>query len=182
MLIELLRWRGRRELMIDQQRLQKIAENPEFMGDEIFGELRKPTPVNRVLWAMATFKRRFDFDMLQYLVENMHWLRDADYEDLRNRLRELPFVKSDVDVSSHLLHDAVVAPISMIFKGVDGFAELEDDLFRKIVHEYYPERIEKAQSQNEHMHLQAEQLGYILDQNLDDGIVKYRASLEEIRE
>lgn len=181
LILELLRWRGRRELMIDTQRLRDMIEQPEVMAQEIFDKISETSPLNRVLWAMAVFKRRFDFDMLEFLVDNMLWLRNADYGALRHALRELPFVKSAEDVSSHLLHDAVVEPISIVFSQVDKEGKLRHDLFQKIVHEYYPERIEDVQAQDERMFLQTEQLGYILDQDVEEGIDTYKSYLDDIR-
>lgn len=182
LILELLRWRGRRELLTDTQRLQEMVDKPEVMAQEIFDKISEISPLNRVLWAMAVFKRRFDFDMLEFLVDNMLWLRNADYEALRHALRALPFVKSAEDTSSHLLHDAVVKPISLVFRQVDKEGRLRKELFQKIVREYYPERVEEVQAQDERMFLQTEQSGYILDQDLEEGIAQYKSYLEDIRQ
>ncbi len=152
------------------------------MARELFDEVANVTTVNRVLWAMATLKRRFDFVMLRYLVENMRWLQEADYDALQIQLRELPFVKTDEEVSSHLLHDAVIEPIALVFKGIDGFAGLRDELFQTVVYEYYPQQIQTVESQDEQNYLQVEQLGYILDQDIKTGIEKYKTHLEEVQQ
>lgn len=181
LLIELIRWRGRHELLTDQQLLEKLVKTPNVMADEIFDLVAMPSAANRVLWAMATLKRRFDFEMLKYLVDEMEWLQsDTDYETIRQELQTYPFVKSGEKDTSHLLHDEAVEPISAIFEELDGFTNLREKLFRKIVYDYYPRQIEATQDKDERMYLQVEQLGYILDQDWEIGIVRYHEYREEV--
>lgn len=182
LLIELIRWRGRPELMRNRQKLEAIIGNPAVMAREIFDEIAKPTPLNRVLWAMATLKRRFDFAMLEYLVSTMRWLgKDVDYDTIRKSLNALPFVKSGEDDTSHLLHDEAIEPITIVFNGITGFANLKNELFEHIVQGYYPEQIKATQSQSEQAYLRVEQFGYILDRDWDKGLELYRTYREEAR-
>ncbi len=182
LLIDLLRWRGSLELLHSLKSLKKPLDTPEVLAENIFdAEIRRPSPLNRVLWAMATLKRRFDIDMLEYLVMNTKWLHEVNYKELQQELQRFPFVKLGEESSSHLLHDAVVAPICIVFDGVDGAKGLRENLFKTIVYDYYPRRIQKAHTVDEKMNLQAEQLGYIIEQNIDEGIDRYRNYLQEIQ-
>ena len=183
LLIELIRWRGRPELMRNRQKLEAIIGNPEIMAREIFDEVAKPTPLNRVLWAMATLKRRFDFTMLKYLVNTMRWIgKGADYDTIRKSLHTLPFVKSGENGTSHLLHDEAIEPIAIVFNGITGLASLKDELFEHIVQGYYPEQIKSTKSQSEQAYLRVEQFGYILDRDWDKGLALFRAYREDVKQ
>jgi tetratricopeptide (TPR) repeat protein len=185
LIIELLRWRSSTRLIQELKSLQEPLASPKVLAEKIFDKLMEDERykvIRRVLWAMATFKRRFDEEMLKFLVENVRWLRTANYDDIRGQLQEFPFVKNDEEHSSHLLHDMVVEPIAILFQGVDEVGALRDDLFQQIVHNYYDQCIKTEPLPNLRMYFQAEQLGYLIEENLAQGLAKYKEYLHKIEE
>jgi tetratricopeptide (TPR) repeat protein len=186
LLIELLSWAGRRDLMTTKLHLlQEILDHPAIMAQEIFTRIGSVKPINFVLWAMATLKRRFTLDMLEYLVDNVGWLgKDKTHEEVWAELHHLPFVKgneSSEQPLSHLLHDLAIEPIRHVFSGIDGFQEFQEQILQTIVYGYYPEMI-KSSPRNESLYLQVEQLGYILEQDFSSGKEKYDNYVQEAKQ
>lgn len=152
-----------------------------------------PDNRNKVIWAMAYLRRRFDIPILKYVVENTGWFRPGDYEAIFNDLRQLIYVKEYPHQQSHLLHDEVQRMVAeYVPPEVGVWEEFRADLYDAIVNHYYPETIEaiketpldeKAFADLDMIRqLQAEQLGYILDQNPDTGLAQYKSYRSEVEE
>jgi len=142
---------------------------------------------NRVIWAMAYLKRRFDVQMLKYVVENLgeKWLRPGDYNEVFEELNQSVYVKEYPNQQSHLLHDEVQRMVAeyVLDEATDPWKEMQHPLHDLIVNRYYPDAIKKAFEDRDldlaHQ-LQAEQLGYILDDKPHTGLEQYESYRNEI--
>jgi|GEM_PF-3466501 len=148
---------------------------------------------NRVLWSMAYLRRRFDIPMLMYIVNNTRWFKPDDYEQIFSDLCQLIYVKEYPQRQSHLLHDEFQRMVAdYILPDVGVWEEFRADLYDAVVNRYYPETIkaiEEVSTGKETLgdldlarQLRAEQLGYILEQEADKGLEKYRAYRAEIEQ
>ena len=145
------------------------------------------TELDRVIWATAFLKRRFDLPMLKYIVENGELLSlDATgYEHIVTALRRFKFVKEYPELQSHLLHDEMQETIEQyLLEDVDPRHQIRDGLYGLIVLHYYPEKaIEEALARDDRAlvrQLQSEQLGYVLDKDLSAGLERYKMYRDEI--
>jgi len=172
---------------------ERVQDSPELQRWLVGQFAKPPDNRNKVIWAMAYLRRRFDVPMLKYIVENTRWLRPDDYEAIFNDLRQLIYVKEYPHQQSHLLHDEIqrmVAEFALPEVGV--WAEFRADLYDAIVNRYYPEAIEAIEETPPDKktladlglmrQLRAEQLGYVLDQDPDSGLEKYESYRAEVEE
>lgn len=182
--LDLLFRRASHHLLREPKRLTSIEE----VDKEIVKEFRSPTHLNRVLWAMAYLKRRFDMPMFQYIVAHRELLpsdlEPSDYETIFNQLGNLEFIKEYQKLRSHLLHDEVQRIFAAyLLPEVDERWNIIDPLYKRIVTQYYKEQIDKAQSSGKReleRELRAEQLGYMLDRDAPKGIERYQSYRQEI--
>jgi tetratricopeptide (TPR) repeat protein len=188
----------------EPQREQFIAQLSQLDEDERVqdSELQRwlvgqfvdpPDNRNKVVWAMAYLRRRFDVSMLKHIVENTSWFRADDYEVILSDLRQLVYVKEYLHQQSHLLHDEIQRMVvKYALPDVGIWEEFRADLYDSVVNRYYPKAIEaieefspaKKSPANMDLarQLRAEQLGYILDQYPDAGLEKYESYRTEVEE
>jgi tetratricopeptide (TPR) repeat protein len=130
---------------------------------------------NRVVWAMAYLKRRFDVPMLRYVVKNLgeKWFKPGDYDAIFEELCRSIYVKEYPHRQSHLLHDEVQRMVAEYVLTEAADSGMQEPLFALIVNRYYPEAIERAENQDLARQLQSERLGYILDREPGTGLEQY---------
>lgn len=168
-----------------------VQDSPELQGWLVGQFADPPDNRNKVIWAMAYLRRRFDVPILKYIVENTGWFRPDDYEAIFNDLRQLVYVKEYPHQQSHLLHDEVQRMVAEYVPPEAGvWEEFRADIYDSVVNRYYPETIkaiEDAPSDKKTLadvglarQLRAEQLGYILDQDPDAGLEKYESYRAEV--
>ncbi|MBN1891049.1 MAG: tetratricopeptide repeat protein [Thermoflexales bacterium] len=148
----------------------------------------------KIIWAMAYLRRRFDIPMLQYIVENGEkWFRPADYERIFNDLPQLVYVKEYPQQQSHLLHDEIQCMVAQyVLPDVGIWEEFRAFLYDLVVNRYYPESIrmleeappdkKTAADMDLARQLRAEHLGYILDHDPDAGLEKYESYRAEVEQ
>jgi hypothetical protein len=102
-----------------------------------------PSGRNRVIWAMAYLRRRFDVPILRYIVENLDkWFRPADYDAIFEELVHLIYVKKYPHQQSHLLHDKIQQMVTeYALPEVGIWEEFRADLYNLVVRRYYSETI-----------------------------------------
>jgi tetratricopeptide (TPR) repeat protein len=165
---------------------KRIQDSPELQRWLVrrFGRVDDRT--NRVIWAMAYLRRRFDVQMLKYVVENLkEWF--GDYGEIFEELSQSIYIKEYPNRQSHLLHDEVQRMIIeyVLKEVVDPWQQMQTLLYDLIVNHYYPETIGTCPHPDLVHQLQAEQLGYILDSNPQEGLEQYtgyRDKIETIHE
>jgi tetratricopeptide (TPR) repeat protein len=172
----------REHFLVELNRLQKgeLVQNTPNLKRALVGQFALPTNLNKVIWAMAYLRRRFDIQMLRYLVEKVKWLPD-DYNAVFDEIRQFIYVKEYPEHQNHLLHDVVQEMVAeYILKEVtDPWQEMQAPLYDLIVNHYYPETMETADAQLAHQ-LQAEQLGYVLDTDPITGLDQYKTYRNDI--
>jgi tetratricopeptide (TPR) repeat protein len=181
---------------------EPVQDSPELQRWLVGQFADPPDNRNRVIWAMAYLRRRFDVPMLEYIVENTGWFQTDDYETVFRDLGELLYVKRieiEEDVrehlrrGSHLLHDEVQRMVAeYVLPEVGVWEEFSADLYGTIVNRYYPGTIEAIEevSAGKKNHadlelarqLRAEHLGYILDQDPETGLEEYESYRTQIDE
>jgi tetratricopeptide (TPR) repeat protein len=140
--------------------------------------------INKVMWAMAYLRRRFDINVLKYIVENTTWFIGVDYETILSDLGQSVYVKEFTNQQSHLLHDEIQRLVAEYVLPEIGIAdELQASLYDAMINGYYPETIKTIENTPPSKmlpvdldlirQLQAEQLGYILDQEPDVGLKEF---------
>ncbi|MCL4301557.1 MAG: tetratricopeptide repeat protein [Anaerolineae bacterium] len=165
-------------------------QDSERLKKELTKHFRAGTELDRVIWAMAFLRRRFDIPMLKHIVESGELL-DLDpsgYQRIITELRKFKFVKEYPELESHLLHDEMQRMVAKyLLEEVDPRHEIRDVLYNLIVLQYYPKVIAETKETNHTLarQLQVEQLGYILDKdlqkkNLKGGLAQYLAYRDEI--
>lgn len=188
----------REEFIAHLGRLEKgkrVQNSPELQR-WLIGRHIDPSRIDnsdKVLWAMAYLRRRFDVPMLKYIVKNTGWLKPDDYDRIFGELCERIYVKEYPHRQSHLLHDEVQRMVAeYVLPDVGVWEELRADLYDVIVNRYYPETVETIEKTSPDKRtladldlvrqLQAEQLGYILDQEPDVGLEKYESYRDEVEQ
>lgn len=164
--------------------IERIQDSPEWQK-RLVEQFTEPSIRNRTIWAMAHLRRRFDHEMLQYIVQHGEWLNEGDYSDIFRELEQSACVKEYARQQSHLLHDEVQQMVAtyiswQVFGSQEDIRKLEDLIVRR----YYPEKIAAVKGKDPELarQLQAEQLGYILDHFPGDGLLmyaEYRAQIEK---
>jgi tetratricopeptide (TPR) repeat protein len=172
---------------------ERVQDSPELQRWLVGQFADPPDNRNKVIWAMAYLRRRFDVPILKYIVEKTGWFPPDDYEAIFNDLCQLIYVKEYPHEQSHLLHDEIQRMVAEYAPSEVGvWEEFRADLYDAIVNRYYPETIEAKEEVPPDKktladldlarQLRAEQLGYILDQEPDAGLQKYqsyRAKVEQ---
>jgi len=153
----------------------------------LVGQFSRPSRINRVIWAMAYLWRRFDSNMLKYVIEEGNWFPPGDYTDILEELKQSIYIKEYPHEQSHLLHDEIRRIVAdyVLAEVADPWEEMRDPLYGLIVDRYYLEVIDKAKLENkpELAHqLQAERSGYILDREPNVGLEQYEAHRREIED
>ena len=142
-------------------------------------------PVNarcRLIWAMASFRRRFDLPLLDYLMTHAKVYFPAnDYHAVLADLSYLTYVKDHPETANHLLHDEIGRMVADLVLPAVGWPP--DELKRLVVDGYYPAAIQKAEEARDWQlakQFRAEQLGYLLDDDLEIGLARYESCRQEI--
>ena len=163
-------------------RIQDVPELEQRLVGQFAGP---PNTRQRLIWAMAYFRRRFDLRILRYLLAHAgkDFFPPGDYVTVREMLRKSIYVKEYREEESHLLHDEVQRIIATyVLKGNnDEWNEMRDTLYHHVVEGYYPEAIAQAEPELRRQ-LRAEQMGYRLDVDPADGVEQYRALRHEVDE
>ena len=132
--------------------------------------------LNHLILVMAYFKRRFDLDMLAYVIGNLprHFAPD-DFPSLFETLQGQVCVKEYPQQESHLLHDEVQRLVDeCILKcGNVIWDRIKPDVHKLIVDKYYPEKLAPPANPQLRRQLAAEQLGYLLDEDAEKGVERY---------
>lgn len=171
----------------DLEKLLK-AKNEGDLCRKLAGAYTDPSPENKLIWVMASFRRRFNLDMLRYLVRHGEILdilgiREDSYNHAVERLERRPFFKEYPEQQSHLLHDEMQRIVEdYIIGGVFPGGELER-LYNVVVLGYYPEAIEGAESELNSalaQQLKAEQLGYIIRHQPSPGVQHYKEYVKDV--
>jgi len=159
----------------------KVRERPDLREDlmGIFAEMRKP--LNRVVWAMAYCKRRFDLKMLRFLIENSRHLNIDNYETVYRQLGEYVYIKHDAERETHLLHDEIQRMVCQsILDDVDHDHRMRNEWYDLLVNRYYPSLIDTAMDEKSPEYsietinrYRAERLGYMFDQTPVEGMERY---------
>jgi tetratricopeptide (TPR) repeat protein len=176
----------RGQFIAEMSRLEdekRIQDSPELQRWLVRQFSRVDDKTNWVIWAMAYLRRRFDVQMLKYVVENLKgWFGPGDYEEIFEELGQFMYVKEYPNRQSHLLHDEVQRMVAkyVLEEVVDPWEEMRGPLCNLIINHYYPETIEACLDPDLVHQLQAEQLGYILDNNPQAGLERYKAYQREI--
>ena len=181
-----------REQYVDQlSRLdgRKKIQNSDELQRSLVGQFSIPNRRNRVIWAMAYLYRRFDVQMLRYIVAKLgKWFKPDDYDEIFDELcKSSPtYVKEYPDLQSHLLHDEVQRMVTkyLLDETFGEWNEMREDLFDLVVNHYYPETIKIAGTANTELahQLQAERMGYIFDGKLQVGTKMYQDYLRKIED
>jgi tetratricopeptide (TPR) repeat protein len=135
---------------------------------------------------MSYLKRRFDVQMLRYIVEHGELLRlaSSDYETISKELQTLEFVKEYPELQSHLLHDEIQRIFATyLLPEIDKIWNICAPLYKLIVEQYYEKQITEAQAAGNREYereLRAEQLGYVLDRETRTGVERYKEYRLEI--
>ena len=175
----------RAQFMTEMDRLPAgvyVQDVPTLQRGLVRQFVQPPDPVNREIWAMAYFRRRFDLPMLQYLVTNApEWFHSDDYDRIYTELCSSIYVKEYPDQESHLLHDEVQRIVAnFVLKEDTGlWHDMEPILRRLIVEDYYTALIDRA-TPDLRRQLRAEKLGYMLDAQPIPGIEAYLAGRREV--
>lgn len=161
---------------------KQVQDSPELQRG-LVGRFSRPDRRNKVIWAMAYLKRRFDVQMLKYIVENGEWFQLGEYGEIFEELGQSVYVKESPERQTHLLHDEVQRMVAeyLLEEAIDPWREMREPLYNLIVNHYYPEVTATADSDLARQ-LQAEQLGYILDRDPVAGLERYEAYRREVED
>lgn len=163
-----------------------LIQDSEKFKQELAAYFSSPSKLNMVVWAMAYLKRRFDLPILKYILESRKYLDlvPSDYETLATQVHSFKFAKEYPEVESHLLHDEMQKIIEdYLLDDLDAQRQIRDKLYAIIVQQYYSKVIDEASARGDHalaQQLQAEQLGYVLDYALENGLKKYQTYRAQI--
>lgn len=146
---------------------------------------------NKMIWAMAYLKRRFNISILKYIVENTAWFPSNDYQAIYSDLTQLVYIKEYPSQRSHLLHDEIQRIVfEYALPKVGIWEEFREVLYEAIVNHYYPQLIKTVEEDSPDKmgnidlvlvrQLQAERLGYILDHEPDSGLGDYELLHAEV--
>jgi tetratricopeptide (TPR) repeat protein len=155
---------------------ERIQDSPNLQRG-LVGQFSLPDRRNRVIWAMAHLRRRFDVPMLRYVVEKLGetWFKPGDYDAIFEELCRSIYVKEYPHRQSHLLHDEVQRMVAEYVLAEAADSGMQEPLYDLVVNHYYPEAIEKAENGDMARQLQSERLGYILDREPATGLEQYEA-------
>lgn len=159
---------------------QLVKDSP-YLQRALVSQFAAPTRTNRIVWVMAYLARRFDIQMLKYIVESGEWFSSVDYSAIYDELSQSAYIKEYPKLQTHLLHDEVQRIVSeyILDEVVDPWREMRDPLYDLIVNHYYPEAIAAADLELARQ-LQSEQLGYILDSDPPAGLERYQVYRREV--
>lgn len=164
--------------------IERIQDSSDWQR-RLVAQFTEASTQNRIIWAMAHLRRRFDDEMLQYIIQYGDWFHPGDYNNIFKELEQTAYVKEYAHQQSHLLHDEVQRMVAAYIPG-EVFGSQEDirKLEELIVRRYYPEKIAAVEEKDPELarQLQAEHLGYFLDHFPDAGLLmytEYRAQIEK---
>jgi len=174
---------------------KRVQDSPELQRGLVRQFSDPADRRNRVIWAMAYLRRRFDVPMLRYVVEDLEkWFRPADYDEIFEELGQSIYVKEFPHQQSHLLHDEIQRMVAeyVLAEVTDPWKEFRADLYDLVVNHNYPEAIEATENPpldertpadiDLARQLRAERLGYILDEDPYAGLKRYESYRSEIEE
>jgi tetratricopeptide (TPR) repeat protein len=156
--------------------LADVAELPigEFESALVSKIWDLQDPIDYVILYMAHLRRRFTREILAQLVDAS--LIAADKRGINTifrRLLRFSFVKYREFPESYLLHDEMQRMVEKhIWMHIDPKRELRrqaDEAVERFYTKYVEERLAEARDETERQNLQAEQLTYILDHDVDRG-------------
>lgn len=162
--------------------IERIQDSPDWQR-RLVKQFTEASTQNRVIWAMAHLRRRFDDEMLQYIIQYGEWFNPGDYHDIFKELEQSACVKEYAHQQSHLLHDEVQQMVAAYIPGqVFGSQEDIRKLEELIIRRYYPEKIAAVKEEDPELarQLQAEHLGYFLDHFPDAGLLMYAEYRDQI--
>lgn len=169
----------------------KIRGNERLKRDLIQKHFSEASDLNRVIWAMAYLKRRFDMPTLKFIVDSGELLElvSGGFDEIITRLRSFKFVKEYPEQENHLLHDEMQVIITeYLLEQVDSRWNTRGKLFELVVMNYYSQQIANAEDKGDDTlakQLKAEQFGYMLERslrgkNLDEGLRPYRTYRDQV--
>lgn len=163
----------------EEKRIQDLPDLQRWLIGRYANPSDTRSPRNRVRWAMAFLRRRFDFRLLEYIVKNgERWFLPGDYETIYNELAEDRYVKEYPSQQSHLFHDEIQRMVAKyVLPDVGIWEEFREFLYDLVVNRYYsetPADLDLARR------FRAEQLGYILDAFPAKGLEMYRSYRAEV--
>ena len=154
------------EALRQAERIEPLRQS-DFWQRKLVAQFAELNDRNRLLFAMARCRRRFDINMLHYVVESGIWFNPGSYDDLYHKIVQLPCVKEYPELHSHLIHDETRDLLNdkllpNIFGSTDEIRE-----FDKLIGHYYDQiaipAAQKEQHQELLFQLKAEYFGYLLD-------------------
>lgn len=176
---------------------QLVKDNPaaaqrqyETLKRDLIEPFATPTIENRVVWAMAILKRRFDVAIFEAIVKPYLGNITNDCSEMLRNLQRFKFIKEYPEQESHLLHDEMQKMVTeYLLEDIDPQYEIRNQLYQLVAVDYYDVQI-KHHFVSDHplaMQLRAEQFGYLLDHavwNHDFGsaTTRYRSYIEEIEQ
>jgi hypothetical protein len=160
----------------------------------ILEDFAQPKPTNRIIWSMTVLKRRFNIEMLDYILDSNAYPNTTplEREEIIFELGRHKFVKlysqGGYDTTNQLLHDAVQEFLEAnLLDDIDSSDGIRDVLYRLIVDEFYNAKIDEATDSRLGIAdlLKAERFGYLLDAairqgNTDSEIQFYSSFRDEI--
>ena len=140
--------------------------------------LNADDPLHQMVHEMAYLKRRYDREIYEHLHGD-----DPDFPDYitaKDEILKWPFVKERQEDDSIALHDVFQEMIESHGRG--NWNKTCSDLYENIVRNWYKIAIDRAGVGLKRDLLSAEQIAYIIDENLTDGIRLYEERFQEIQE
>lgn len=142
-------------------------------------------PINPVLRDMAILKRRYDREIINFLMKNEELYEYSSSKQILRDLNKHFIVKTNPD-GSYALHDQIQVLVEEYVLTKPKFGDTDiigRQLFDAVVGTWYSAKIETTKSSsNLHDLLLTEQLGYKLDRvDNDDGIEEYKKYFEFVK-
>jgi len=142
-------------------------------------------PINPVLRDMAILKRRYDHEIIVFLMKSDNLYEFKSYKQIADNLRGNFIVKTNPD-GSFALHDRIQDLVEeyVLPKPKFGINDiLGRQLFDNVAEAWYSNKIKSSKIGNESRDLlAAEQLGYRLDRSVDGGgLDTYEKYFETVR-
>lgn len=161
---------------------ERIQDRPDLQRG-LIGQFTNPNSTNRLIWVIAYLKRRFDEPMLEFLVKNgPRYFPTGEYAGILKSLGQRLYVKRYEQGKSYLLHDEIQRLISrhMLKEYPALWTEVIRSIHDPIVRVYYPSAIETVTPSESKQQLRAEQFGYILGADIEEGLKLYHSYRDEI--
>lgn len=132
------------------------------------------SPTGEAIRSLAYLTRRYSRDIFEHIGT------EGSYEVIQDALKNYPFIKHRPGEHALTLHDE----FQDMFNRCGGydFQVWKQELFKKVVQDWYPAKIKSNSPSFESYLLEAEHLYYLLDENLEQGLQVYQQAWREIQE